>query len=266
MTFETIYKYTSNHYLATISVKEMLEMKNIQNWKYNRPADMVRVSALAEYTMYNRPQLDTMIYCNYNSITNKYEIYDGIHRISTLKYIADHHEKDKHDYINGSIYGGVIDWLMERKMVFNIRVCAAEGEIMEAFMSLNKSVPIPELYMENPGEAKRICIEKVVETYQHLYKSHFSASVKVQRPNTNRELFMNFVSRVYDFILPDNENQLIEQLDEINNDVRSQVLVLETQPQKMKKYKITESMIAKCKKTNCYMFMENLDSLLMNFA
>lgn len=266
MTFQQIYCYNASHYLAIISVRNMLELTNLYNWKYNRPPDLVRVAALSEYIIYNSPQMDSMIYCNYNSIANKYEIFDGIHRISTIKYIVEHHEKDKYDYINGSIYSPSIDWLLDRVMIFNIRLGASEGEIMEAFMALNKSVPIPELYIENPSEKKRACVEKTVDAYQVLYKLHFSPSAKIQRPNINRELFTNFVSKIYDFILPENENQLIQQLDEINNDVRFQVLELENSPQKMKKFKITASMIMKCKKTNCFMFMENLDSLLANFS
>lgn len=265
--FQQIYSYNETHSLAVISVKTMLQMGgSFYNWKYNRPADMIRVAKLAEYIIYNRPQLDTVIYCNYNSIANKYEIYDGIHRISALKYIADQHNKDKNDIINESIYSASIEWLMDRILVFNIRVNACEGEIMEMFMSLNKSIPVPDLYIENPSETKRICVEKTVETYQQMYKSHFSPSIKVQRPNTNRELFTNFVSEIYEFILPSSENELLQQLDDINNDVRMQVLEMETNAKKMKKYKITAGMIAKCKTTNCYLFMENLGSLLKNFS
>lgn len=278
MDFQTIYSYrlaessmltltpTPTHCLAIISVKKLLQLQNIQNWKYNRPPDNVRVVKMAEYMVTNRPMLDTMIYCNYNSITNKYEIYDGIHRLTTLKYIVEQHEKDKHDYMNNSIYMHSIDWLLYRTLLFNIRVNATEGEIMEIFMSLNKSVPIPELYIENPSEKKRLCVEKTVEIYQQMYKTHFSPSVKVQRPNTNRESFTNFVSQIYDFILPSCENELIQQLDEINNDVRTQVLEMETDSKRMKKYKITAGMISKCKASNCYLFMENLDNLLSNFS
>lgn len=266
MTFQTLYSYSSSHYLCISTVADLLQESNICNWKYNRPPDNVRVAKLAEYIIYNRPQLDTMIYCNYNSIANKYEIFDGIHRISALKYIVEQHARDIHDIINESIYSSSIDWLMERTILFNIRVDSNEGTIMEIFMSLNKSIPVPELYIENPSETKRICVEKTVETYQQMYKSHFSASTKVQRPNTNRELFTNFVSQIYDFIMPSCENELLQQLDDINNDVRMQVLEMETNAKKMKKYKITAGMITKCKTTNCYLFMENLDSLLGNFS
>ena len=243
---EVIHRYSETHTLYKSQIKDFLLM-DIINWEYNRPADMIRCNEIAKYITTKKPELDWIFYIIYRKTTNKYHIIDGIHRYNALKIIKTENEKPV-DYITPSVLcePRIKEWLYNKNVILSIREDTTIGEEIDLFQSLNKSNPVPELYMVNDNQKKREIIERVANEWQTNYKTHFTANRKPNIPNTNRELFIEMLDYVYEKynITEDNSNILLDKLTNMNNHIMNNIPI-----------KKSSKTIEKCKETGCYLFL-----------
>lgn len=249
---EIIHKYSDRHFILKIKVNDLLTT-SITNWKYNRPPDMVRCADISKYIYLSKSPLDTMLYLNFNNKSKSFDVLDGIHRYTSLKIIKE--KNGSLDFITPSDYGNNNDagWLYESHIILNMRFNSTEGELIELFKTLNKSTPIPDLYIRDIVKEKRDIIENVANNWQVKYKSHFSSNNKPNKPNINRDRFIDLLEKIYNKynINENNKNLLEEVLERANWNISINIPL-----------KLSQSIIDKCQTTGCWLFIYSDDKIL----
>ena len=232
---QLLHEYSPTHKLFKTTVADFLAMP-VKNWRYNRTPDKARCREIAAH-LQSKP-IETVFYlASQTQNKNTYEILDGIHRYTALKMLPV-------DYITGEI----------AYVLLNIRYDATEGELVDFFKSLNKSIPVPDLYLQNPDQVKRDVIQSVVDRWEFHYAQHFSVSLKFQRPNMNRTVFINLLDDIYEKYSEDAVDavDLEEKLMRYNEVVRQQFEGVTT----------PKTAIEKCTRSGLWLFMVGYDGLL----
>jgi hypothetical protein len=235
--------FTNKHYVYKIKTIDLLQ-PCVKNWSYNRPPDMSRCPDIARYIHSSLKNIDSMIYLSYSNITESFNVIDGIHRLTALKFIRDETScpREFNNY----------EWVLDQYLIVNIRFNAHKGELIELFETLNKSQTVPELYIKDTAKEKKTIINSVVNDYQVRYATHFTSSAKPNTGHTNRDLFVNVLDRIYDCYGLDEtgEAMLRRLLEEANNKIMNSI-----------PSKATVDMRLKCKDSNCYLFLLKNDKL-----
>jgi hypothetical protein len=195
-----------------------------------------------------------MFYISYNNNTNRLDILDGIHRYSALRILKTENSKQI-DLLTPSEYGSNNDanHIYDSYIIINIRFNATQGELIDCFQTLNKSSPVPDLYLRDPVQAKRELIENITKTWQQKYKSHFSTNQKPNKPNINRDRFMDILCELYDkYNITEENQQILEQMIDSTNTYISFNI-----PKKL-----SLSVVKKCMDTGCWLFVYSADEII----
>ena len=250
---DILHKYNNSHFIIKTKIEYLLSAP-INNWKFNRPPDIVRCIDISRYIYFSKNVVDTMIYLSFNNVSGSFDVIDGIHRYTSLNIIRNENSKPL-DLITPGDFGNNLDasWLYESYVVLNIRFNSTEGDLVELFKSLNKSNPIPDLYIRNVNQDKREIIENLCNLWQIEFKTHFSSNNKPNRPNINRDRFIDLLENIYDKYAINYENKglLEELLRRCNANISLNI------PKKLPT-KIKE----KCEETGLWLFIYNTVELL----
>lgn len=251
---EVILSYNDFHKVIRVKVSDLFHAP-ISNYNYNRPPDMKRCYDIAKFTCRLRRPMDTMFYVSYNNIKQTFDILDGIHRYKSLLIIKEENQKPL-ELIDYSEFGNNNDaksWLFDSFLLLNIRFNMRESEQIELFKSLNKSVPVSELYLRDSSREKRELIEQIVTDWQITYFDHFSSKPKPNKPNINRDTFMTLLGTLYDKfnITEENKDTLRKKLDLANINISNNL------PRKL-----STKIIDKCASTSCWLFVYTSEQLL----
>jgi hypothetical protein len=196
-----------------------------------------------------------MIYLSFNNKKQTFDIVDGIHRYTSLKIIKENNSIPL-DLLTPSDFGNNNDaeWLFNSYIIINLRINALDGELIELFKNLNKSNPVPELYIRDVNKEKKEIIEKIVNDWQQKYSSHFSSKLKPYKPNINRDRFIDLVEIIYDKyeISYEKKDFLEHLLERTNTNISYNV------PRKITK---TKSVNEKCLETGCWLFIYSIEEL-----
>jgi len=245
-----LHNYSDNHYIIKCPILNLFNL-NIVNWKYNRPPDMTRCNDIASYIYNRKSYIDSMIYINFNHKQKAFEVYDGIHRLNAISIIKDNNTK----IINNDevVINESISWLYNSYIMLNIRFNCTDSDIIEAFKTLNKSSPIPDIYIRNESTERKKMIEDVALEWQNKYNSHFVASTRPYRPNVNRDKFIELLDFIYDkYNISNTSRSLSQIMNTANNTISFNI------PSKMK---LTQQIIDKCSSTGCWMFIYTIEEL-----
>lgn len=249
---EKIHTFNENHLLCKIKISDVLNGK-IQNWKFNRPPDMSRCPDIARYMYKSRKPIDTMLYLTYTNTMDCFEVLDGIHRLTALRYIKEENSKPL-DLISGCDFGSNndADWIYNQYLIVNIRFNAILGDLIEIFKTLNKSQTVPDIYIRDVAKEKRDIIEAVANEWQIKFKKHFSASANPIIGNTNRNKFVDLLDKVYDkYNISDSRVRLFRQvLEEANTHISFNIPP-----------KASIDARVKSKESGCYLFLYKNDKL-----
>ena len=251
---EILHSYSSYHKIIKIKISDLLLFKKIKNWKYNRPPDLTRCQDIARYIYLSQKVVDNMLFLSFNNLNQSFDIIDGIHRYTSLKIIKNENSKDL-DLLTPSDFGSNnnASWLYDSYIILNIRFNSNEGELIEIFKSLNKSHPIPELYIRDINKEKREIIETVANNWQIKYKTHFSSNNKPNKPNINRDRFIDLLEKIYDKHNISNENKYL--LDNILENLNTNILY--NIPKKL-----TNPIKEKCLSTGLWLFIYSPEELI----
>lgn len=246
----TLHSYSSEHVIIKVPIRELLNAP-VMNWQYNRPADVPRCEDIAQYMAKSKKPVDTMIYMSFNNKKKSFDVVDGIHRYTALMIIK---EKSQHlDFISSNEFGGDMTWLMNSYILLNLRFNATEEELIGLFKALNKSNPIPDLYVRDVAKDKKELVQSVAIKWQNRFKVHFSAAAKPNKPNINRDRFIDVLDAVYDkYHLTEETKEKLEQILERNNGHISQNI-----PKKL-----TQTIREKCEATGCWLFLYSAEELI----
>ena len=239
--FEIIHTYNTSHFLCKCTISDFLE-SDLTNWEYNRPPDPIRCKEIAKYIYKTRSEMDGLFYIIFDTEKKSLKIIDGIHRFTALHIVRQENSN------SGTHFEGDASWFYKKYVLISLRCNPTMGETVDLFQSLNKSNPIPELYMENHNmnRDKREIIEEIVREWTSKYKSHFSANHKPHIPNINRDRFIEMVDHIYTKyqITRETKHLLIKRLNDANNHIRINI------PKKT-----SDAAFTKCGETGCFLFL-----------
>jgi hypothetical protein len=234
--------YSHSHAVYLIMLKDLLN-DSVENWFYNRPPDMERIPIIAEAIYNKKIPIETMFYLSFNPKTEKFDVLDGIHRLTALKLIKEENLTKARE--------PDADLLFNQSVLVNIRFNSTHGDLCNAFENLNSCRPVPELYMGNHEKKSKVqIINNIANEWCHKYKKHFSSSSKPNTGNTNRDKFVELLDKLYDKHQCKNENMLRNLLDNANEDLS------------LNNPKVSIDALYKCKETGCYLFLLKNDKLL----
>ena len=250
---ELILAYNDTHGVYRIRIDELLG-NNIKNWEYNRPPDMARCPDIARYIYYSKKPVDTMLYLSFSNNKDKFNILDGIHRLTALKIIKEANSKPL-NLLEPSDFGSGNDanWLFNQYLLVNIRFNAIQGDLIEAFTNLNKSQTVPDLYIKDYAREKRDAIDTIANEWYVRYKRNFSSASNPQIGNTNRNKFVELLDKIYDkYKIGDSSiNELRKKIDNANKTLMSMPLPAKSP---------IEARV-RCSETGCYLFLYKNDYL-----
>ncbi len=222
---QTIFKYNNEQLLLT-NLNYIKSNFIIHNWNKNRPSCKKRVNDIYEYyislNLSENDLISGIIYV-WKKINNNiptYYIYDGLHR-----------------------YSACLKLDINVKILLHINDSLNEEDIKNNFINLNKSVPVPSIYIDNELLYKKNICEHVADKLCNSYPKFLSSSRKPHSCNFNRDLFIEFISEL-------NINFQIKNIDLI-------IFKILLKLNDYAKNKIIESNIThplKCKKYNFYLF------------
>lgn len=233
-----------NEIVLKVQLKDLLNAK-IKNWHGNRPPDKVRCNDIALWIYNNNPKINTSFYMIYNNLKKRFEIFDGIHRLTALRQLKEDSE---------NIYSKIENQEVIVYMYFN----TTEGQVIDLFTSLNKCVSVPELYSSNQKEEKRNAIEAICKEWQKKYKGAFSPSTNPNLGKMNRDTFIDLLDKLYEKHQIDcsDPDVLRQRLDTENAKIRDEWA-------KRRTLKVAErNAYVKCQALGCYLFLYKKDVLL----
>ena len=260
---ELLHSFSPNHLLFKIQIKDILNAP-INNWEYNRPPDMARCRDIARYIYNSRKPTDTTIYLTYKNILDRFEVLDGIHRLTALQLIHSENSKilsvsnepasidDNADNSDNEFglneFGSNNDacWLYNQYLLINIRFNSSLGDLIEIFKTLNKSQTVPDIYIRDVAKEKRDIINTIANDWQIRFSKHFSSSANPIMGHTNRNKFVDLLDKIYDKYKIDETK--VKKFKKILNDANT--TISQTIPSK-----ISIDIRVKCRETGCYLFL-----------
>jgi hypothetical protein len=257
---QIVHSYSPTHHILKITLKDLL-IAPIENWMYNRPPDMVRAADIAQYmTMFKKP-MDSMFFFAYNTRHNRFDVIDGIHRFKALKMMYTVQAESKtEDTVEEDLLSGFIEstTLPYEVILINVRFNESDGNIIDLFKSLNKSCPVPELYLRDSAKDKKEAIEALVAKWMEGgYKPHFSPSKDPARPNTSRDRMIDALDLIWDKY--ELTYETAAKLEELLEAANAAVKELIEEPAGRKQLSILPhqlKMVEKCEMTGLYLFLK----------
>jgi hypothetical protein len=226
---------------------------SMTRWEFNRPANMERAEEIAQSLLHKMYPISYLFHCMYTQSPNL-GIVDGIHRYYAIKIL----EEQLEDIESNS-------WFYNSYLLIELKINSTSGEIIDWFQSINKCIPVSELYL-NSNDEKREIVEEVVNTYYTRYTGHFKGS-NPNIPNTSKERFTELVSYIYEKfnVSFENKRMIMRILEDINDNI--QKIVLNSNPKRLNN-KITDKSLEKCKKSGLYLFLitkEQMYKLILEY-
>ena len=222
-----VYKINDNNLVCKTTLSNLKQI-NIKRWQCQRPPDSLRINAISNHIKREKC-VDGIIYVFYDKFHSCFYCYDGLHRIEALRSLI------KENYpINFNI-------------MFGIRRNVSQGDIMEHFNSLNKCIPVPDIYIGVRNANIITTVESVVNQYVDRYPQHFSTSRNPNAPNENKDRMKDRLKHIIDTATDDDldsEYNLISMLETINEDIRKNVPRNSSQKQ-----------LDKCEASGLYLFL-----------
>lgn len=227
----------------------ILSQYNITNWHLNRPYDKVRIPEIAEQ-LKKQNYVDGIIYLSFYK-KNKIICYDGIHRIEALKYLYTNENTitNNENTITNNNTNNVFNNNINHTLIVHYYPSYNETFIKNKFESLNKCIPVPELYTISHKELNtKNLIEDIVKYYTKKYTNLFKPTSRPNIPHENRD---NFTDKIL-YIINELElhniifDDFITLFCEFNNYMRDLII----------KFKLSKNQIDKCNNYNCYLFIQ----------
>ena len=204
--------------------------KYVQNWKYNRPTDKLKVKEIIEDIEKNN-SVEGIIYIA--QLGSNYYCYDGNHRLEAIKILN-----------------------LQKLVLVNLMIVKSHHEIMDRFIKINKSNPVSELYITNEYDKDshiklKAIIEEIVTNISNTFPKHMSTSKNPRKPNYNRDKLMDILYEKlkYTDISLLSSNNIYNKILKLNQQYANKIHIDHSN--------FTKSIMKKCIKNGCYIFLKN---------
>lgn len=222
-----VYKINDNNLMCKTTLKRFKNI-NIRRWQCQRPPDSIRITDIVKYIKREK-YVDGIIYLYYDKKDDCFYCYDGLHRTQALRLLI------KENYP------------IDLNIMISVRRNVNQGDIMEHFNSLNKCIPVPDIYVGVRNANIITTVESVVNQYVDRYPQHFSTSRNPNAPNENKDRMKDRIKHIIEKQDNDDlicENNLISILETLNEHIRNNI------PRKCSK-----NQIDKCITSGFYLFL-----------
>ena len=215
-----------NHYIYLADSLVVTEQSTI--WSRNRPCDELRVSEIEKYIS-QVGYVDGMLY--FANIEGEGLVcYDGNHRRCALKNLSKNY-----------------------KVLINVLENPSFDYLKSKFISLNKCVPVTDLFLnETHNKSEVDLIMEVTDYFCQLWKSHRKTSPNPNRPNFNRDTLQSKISSIIEInsinLNETNKDYLIQIINRFNEEIRN----------KKDSIRSTKTMLNKCITSGCFLFLEKV--------
>lgn len=215
----------------------------VRIWKNNRPPDINRVKEVEEYIQ-EKGMVDGQILLAI--VNGECVCYDGAHRL----------EASKRTFPKGGL---------QVRIIYD----SSDNEVKDEFYRINKSIPVPELYFSEDEISVKLMtiIQDITKGLCENYKAFVSTSRKPNRPNFNRDTFIENLSDILkvelqtERIMDITENDIAKWLQKTNETIRENHFSGNT------RIKCSSKILAKCEKQKFYLFAgdwrESLKNILL---
>ncbi len=191
---------------------------DIKTWKYNRPPSDERVSEIRKWNEQFR-RMDGVLNLAY------------IHHEGLVCFEGNHRRLALHD-LNITVLADIL-WDVTDEIV------------MHEFRRINKSVSVPDLYVAETEATLKLEIEEAVHVFRKKYPSHETTSARPQRPNFNRDVLTDQITRIQSET-GITVKEIITRLEELNAKYAQQ-----------DKAKLSQKIIDKCEMSGLWLFAWN---------
>ena len=202
--------------------------KQSKMWCKNRPCDELRVIEIEKYIS-KVDYVDGVLY--FANIDGEGLVcYDGNHRRCALKNMSKNY-----------------------KVLINVLENPPYEYLKQKFISLNKCVPVTELFL-NQEETSEETINKIMDVTAYFcstWKSHRKTSPNPNRPNFNRDILQQKIVS----IIESHENFTVKSI--TKQEIINLILGFNEEIKNRKdSIKCTKVMLDKCLESGCFMFLE----------
>jgi hypothetical protein len=211
-----------------------------KNWRKNRTPDKMRVNSLIDF-LRDKTFVPGFLYVGKVSsiFSDDVFVYDGMHRFAAAKDIFLKHNIDLTCYI----------------VMFETD---NEDDIINHFVEINKSVPVPEIYKGN--ETQRTAdIQTFIRVFTQKYTEFSKPSRITKRPNFNRDTLTDIISRVLIENKDYSPDTLLNILDCLNVDMKEKC-------ENGHFKNVTAGIKEKCRTLDMYLFVDGLNAFEGHFA
>lgn len=175
--FQIIFQ-DNNQSLVLTTIQYVLNNFKIENWSRNREPDMNRVTDIAKYYEKNNIKLiPGTIHTWFKNDT--YYIYDGLHRFESAKSLIINNQT-----INAK----------DIQILLSINYSNFEENIINDFININKSIPIPIIYVNDDDKIKKHICQNLAELFCKQYPKFQSTTRKPHKCNFNRDMLIDYFS------------------------------------------------------------------------
>lgn len=200
--YKSIYKDDISEYFLT-DICTLNKKYKIKNWRLNRKVDPSRINDIKSYLLTNKCTILPGIISGWEidgdlsqaKSMKDLEIYDGYHRICAA--------------IDSNI-----------SLLIRISKCNLDI-IKDDFKSINQSISVPYLYLEENNIKKRQIIENVVDKFCETYPNNVSPKRNCQKQNFNRDNFISLLQNLeIDFFIENLDVKIYQILLGLNNQAK----------------------------------------------
>jgi hypothetical protein len=188
----------------------------IKRWKHNRPPDDARVEEIREWIQTTK-RVDGLIYLA--CVDNELVCYESNHRREALKGVD-------------GLHNILVDMMWD----------VTDDQVKSEFFRLNKAISVPELFVTEQTDVRVEDLLQCVDGFCKNYAALKSNSRNPQRPNFNRD---NFMQDLYQIVLDSGLGleESMRRILQFNHDLRGR----DTS-------KLSKTVIDKCERTGMWLF------------
>ena len=98
--FTIVKEYSPTHVHVSVPILEFMHAP-IMKWKHSKSPDMLYCEELSQY--YTDVPMDHILYLNYNSEQNQFEIYEGIDHFIALRILYNKYQAEQNQTIQVNV-------------------------------------------------------------------------------------------------------------------------------------------------------------------
>jgi hypothetical protein len=175
--FELLGYIDTRQYKVRVSLQSLVECELFRP-DIQRLIDYERVAEIIQFQKEYFDLTKTLLFVGDITVAEldeRFYVIDGLHRLEAIK--------------------SLVALCPQYQIGMNIVECGNKEEMIETFITINKSVPVPEHVIRNANNTpKLIILEEFRRKFQETFKGYISSAQSPHRPNINEHNMMYYMN------------------------------------------------------------------------